>query len=106
MIDIFISYAHPDRSAAERIATFLRDQAWDVFWDRTIEPGAEWNQYIQLALRDARCVLVLWSANSRSSFWVRGEAADAYERNVYLPVSIDGTSRPKLFAHVQTESIE
>jgi len=103
--DIFISYANKDRQVAERLDAKLREDGWNVFWDRQIDAGAEWNEEIQRALQEARCVLVLWSAASRKSFWVRGEAADAFEREVYVPVLIDETEPPRLFRHVQTLSI-
>lgn len=105
MIDIFISYANEDRLVAKNLADSLHEENWDVFWDRKIEPGAEWNEEIQRALHDARCVLVLWSAASRKSFWVRGEAADSFESDTYVPVRIDETEPPRLFRHVQAQSI-
>jgi len=105
LTDIFISYASADRRIAERLSAALQEDGWEVFWDRRIEAGAEWNDEIQRALKDARCVLVLWSAASRGSFWVRGEAADAYERNTYLPVRVDDTEPPRLFAHLQVETL-
>lgn len=105
MPDIFISYAKEDRLTAGLLAAKLREGGHEVFWDRRIEAGAEWNEEIQAALRRARCVLVLWSAASRKSFWVRGEAADACERDVYVPVLIDATEPPRLFRHVQAQSI-
>lgn len=105
MIDIFISYANADRLVAKRLADSLQEENWSVFWDRRIEPGAEWNEEIQRALHDARCVIVLWSMASKNSFWVRGEAADAFERNSYVPVLIDEAESPRLFRHVQAQSI-
>lgn len=105
MPDIFISYARKDRPVAESLAAKLHEDGWEVFWDRRIEAGAEWNEEIQRALHDARCVLVLWSAASRKSFWVRGEAADSFERDSYVPVQIDETEPPRLFRHVQAQSI-
>jgi hypothetical protein len=105
MTDIFISYANEDRPVAENLADKLHEDGWEVFWDRKIEAGTEWNEEIQRQLRSARCVLVLWSATSRKSFWVRGEAADAFERDSYLPVRIDETEPPRLFRHLQVQSI-
>ncbi len=60
---------------------------------------------IQIALRDARCVIVLWSAAARSSFWVKGEAAEAYDRDTYIPVQIDESAPPRLFQSKQVQSI-
>ncbi len=106
MTDIFISYAKEDRQVASDIALKLNEEdGWEIFWDRKIEAGAEWNEEIQRALHNARCVLVLWSVNSRKSFWVRGEAAESYEKDVYLPVRIDETDPPRLFRHRQAQSI-
>jgi hypothetical protein len=104
--DIFISYTREDRAVAQRLAFELQNETGlQVFWDRRIEPGAEWNGEIQRSLREARCVIVLWSAASRKSFWVRGEAAESYERDTYLPAQIDATAPPRLFEHIQAVSI-
>lgn len=105
MTEIFISYARTDRPIAARIAASLREQDWEVFWDRNIEAGAEWNDEIQRNLSLARCVLVLWSKASQDSFWVAGEAARAFDRGSYLPVQLDGSEQPRLFRHVQALGI-
>jgi hypothetical protein len=106
MTDIFISYASEDRAIAQRLGRELNTETpWKAFWDRNIEPGAQWNSEIQRSLREARCVIVLWSEDSRKSFWVRGEAADSYERDTYLPVQIDRTTPPRLFKHIQALSM-
>jgi hypothetical protein len=103
--DIFISYAREDLSVAEALATSLAVEGWKVFWDRRIWAGADWNEEIQRELHGARCVLVLWSAASRNSFWVAAEAANAFERDVYVPVLIDESEPPRLFSQVQAQSI-
>jgi hypothetical protein len=105
MTDLFISYASEDRPIAERLAVQLRVDGWEVFWDRQITAGAQWNAEIQRSLRDARCVIVLWSATSKKSFWVKGEAADSFETNRYFPLLIDKAGPPRLFEHVQAISI-
>ena len=48
---------------------------------------------------------MLWSANAKKSLWVHGEAAHAFERGCYIPVTIDNVEPPKLFMQVQTPSI-
>ena len=107
MTDIFISYTATDREVAARLAARLQeDEGWDVFWDRKIETGAEWNDEIQYQLRNARCVIVLWSSTSRKSLWVKGEAAEAHDRDVHLPVVIDKSRPPRLFSGLQTESLD
>jgi hypothetical protein len=105
MAEIFISYATRDRTVAARLGSKLHELGWSVFWDRRIEPGAEWNEEIQRELHGARCVIVLWSAAAKSSFWVAAEAAEAFERNTHLFVRIDDAQPPRLFSHVQSMSI-
>ena len=105
MTDLFISYSSEDRLIAERLAVQLRVDGWEVFWDRQINAGAQWSTEIQRSLRNARCVIVLWSATSKKSFWVKGEAADSFETNRYLPLLIDKAGPPRLFEHVQAISI-
>ena len=82
-----------------------REDGWNVFWDRDIEAGSHWSDELQRRLDSARCVIVLWSRTSRESFWVHGEAARAFERDVYLPVSLDDSHPPRLFSSAQTLSI-
>jgi hypothetical protein len=64
MSDIFISYARPDRPRAELLARHLEAQGWTVWWDWKIPAGKTFRQVIQTALDEARCVVVLWSAQS------------------------------------------
>ena len=105
MTHIFISYARENRAIAKNLATKLGEDGWDVFWDRRIEAGTEWNEEIQRALQDARCVIVLWSADFENSLWVAGEAANAFARDAYLPLRVDESEPPRLFRHVQAHSI-
>jgi hypothetical protein len=70
MSEIFISYASEDKPVAKSLAAVLHERGLRVFWDRAIGPGAEWSEEIQRELRNARCVIVLWSAASANSLWV------------------------------------
>ena len=105
MSDLFISYSKEDWNIAAKLAATLQEEHWEVFWDRKIETGAEWNDEVQLKLREARCVVVLWSSASRKSLWVRGEAAEACDRDAYLPFTIDGSPPPSLFDRRQVASL-
>lgn len=106
MPDLFISYSKQDWNVAAKLAASLNEENWEVFWDRNIEAGSEWRDEVLLNLREARCVIVLWSANSRKSLWVRGEAAEAYDRDTYLPFSIDSSPPPGLFDRKQVASLQ
>jgi hypothetical protein len=105
MAEIFISYATEDQSVAKSLAAILHENGFRVFWDRVIGPGCVWSNEIQHELRAARCVILLWSASSAESFWVAGEAAESFNRGTYFPVQIDGSLPPRLFRHVQAQSI-
>lgn len=106
MTDIFLSYTRANTEDAADIATYLnREDGWNVFWDRKIEAGTEWSPELLRQLDAARCVVVLWSRESRKSIWVQGEAAKAYERDAYLPVTLDDSEPPRLFGSTQYASV-
>lgn len=89
MPDIFLSYSSKDRAVAERIQAGLSNAGYDVFWDQNTPPGIDWDTWIRGQLKDARCVIVLWSKTSVSSPNVRHEAMIGRERAKLLPVMID-----------------
>ena len=59
MADIFISYARADRPRAARLAQALEHDGWSVWWDREIPPGRSFDEVIEEALAQARCVIVV-----------------------------------------------
>src|SRR5215469_4234639 len=102
MSDIFISYAREDREKAKALAELFQQQNWSVWWDRNIPPGRSFDEVIEEALGAAKCAVVLWSKNSVSSDWVKGEAAEALQRKILVPVRIDSTNVPLEFRRLQT----
>jgi CHASE2 domain-containing sensor protein len=102
MSDIFISYAREDRDKAKALAGLFQQQDWSVWWDRNIPPGRSFDEVIEEALGAAKCVVVLWSKNSASSDWVKGEAAEALQRKILVPVRIDSANVPLEFRRLQT----
>ena len=101
MTDVFISYAREDREVASRLATRLEAERWTVFWDPNVLPGEEWRKVIETAVRDARCVVVLWSGASIDSRWVQEEANLGIERNVLVPALLGPVKPPFGFGGVQ-----
>jgi hypothetical protein len=101
MPDIFISYASPDREIAQTIADALGQRGHSVWWDRTIPPGRVFDEVIQEALNAAKCVIVLWSANSIRSNWVKTEASEALALNRLVPVLIEDVHPPIEFKRIQ-----
>lgn len=99
---IFISYARADRPRVKPLADALSAQGFDVWWDALIEGGAGFAQMIEAKLEAADAVIVVWSAASAGSDWVRDEAAHARDRKRIVPVSIDGTEAPMGFRQYHT----
>lgn len=94
MADIFLSYAREDARVARRVADLLEAHGWTVWWDRKITAGAEWRNMIEGALREMRCMVVLWSKHSVQSEWVTEEAEEARTAKKLVPVMIEPTTPP------------
>ena len=101
MADIFISYARADRPRIARLAQALEHDGWSVWWDREIPPGRSFDEVIEEALAQARCVIVVWSEASVRSEWVKTEAAEAAGRHVLVPILADGARIPLEFRRIQ-----
>ena len=99
---IFISYARADRPRVAPLAAALTANGYDVWWDALIEGGAGFAKTIESKLEKADAVLVVWSATSVVSDWVRDEAAHARDRKRIVPVTIDGTDAPLGFRQYHT----
>jgi tetratricopeptide (TPR) repeat protein len=100
--DIFISYAREDRTAAEDFARAFGTLGFSVWWDRDIPGGTEFATVIARELNDARVVVVLWSAPSTESGFVRDESTRALEAGKLLPVRIEAVSLPLGFGQIHT----
>ena len=97
MNEIFISYATENRERARSLASALRERGWDIWWDREIPLGQAFDEVIEKAIDQAKCVIVLWSAASVSSEWVRNEASEGKRRGILLPVFIEQVEAPLAF---------
>lgn len=97
MNQIFISYASKDRERARMIAAALGGHGWDVWWDREIPLGKAFDEIIEKAIAEAKCVIVLWSAASVASEWVRNEASEGKRRGILVPVFIEQIEAPLAF---------
>ena len=96
MADVFISYAREDRPfAAQLLRTGLEAGGRSVWWDREILPGKDFAELIAAELARAKAVVVIWSAASTKSGWVRDEAHEGLERGVLVPVLM-GVSEPPI----------
>jgi Tfp pilus assembly protein PilF len=105
MSDLFVSYASEDREVVRKIVSAFEAQGWKVWWDRHINVGSSFDQRIEDAIDEARCIVVVWSRYSVRSEWVRAEAAEGLERNILVPILIDDVKPPLLFRQRQSISL-
>lgn len=105
MPDIFISYASADRERARQLADQLTARGYSVWWDRTIPPGRVFDEVLQEAIQAARCMIVLWSAESIRSNWVKTEAAEGVARGILVPALIEEVSPPIEFKRIQSANL-
>lgn len=105
MSDIFLSYSSKDLGTAKALAGALEQHGWSVWWDRRIPTGRDYAEVIESELAASRCVIVLWSANSVASEWVKTEAADAKDRRLLVPVLIEPVRIPLEFRRIQAADL-
>ena len=84
MADVFLSYASEDRDRVIPLVAVLEAQDLSVWWDRDIGIGASYDREIEHQLKDARCVIVVWSHHAIESDWVKNEAQEGYDRGLKL----------------------
>src|SRR5690348_4713011 len=94
MADVFVSYARADKARVAPLVAAIEAKGWSVWWDPEISPGREFDDEIDVELQAAKSVLVVWTPTSVVSRWVRGEARDAAERGLLVPVRFDQARLP------------
>ncbi|HEY7007210.1 MAG TPA: TIR domain-containing protein [Sphingomicrobium sp.] len=99
--DVFISYARPSEEEAHRIAQLLRDSGFSVWRDDELPAHRAYSDVIEERLKSAKAVVVLWSAESGKSHWVRAEADSAREAGTLVQAKLDGALPPMPFNQIQ-----
>ena len=89
MADIFISYKSEDREWAQRLDTLIRSAGYTTWWDTSLQTGDRYNDEIDRQLKKAKATVVIWSARSWVSTWVKEEALFSRDRDILLPTRID-----------------
>lgn len=105
MVSVFLSYDRDDVGKAKPIAAALEKAGHAVWWDQHINSGAQYSKVIEQALETAEAVVVLWSAHSVESPWVRDEAAAGRDRGRLVPVTLDLVSPPLGFRQFQSTDL-
>ena len=100
--EVFVSYARENRALAELLSEGLGADGMKVWWDSDLCGGAEFAAVIEAKLRGAAVVIVLWSADSVRSVFVRDECSRAIRLNKLLPVRIESVELPLGFGQLHT----
>jgi len=106
LADIFVSYSRQDKARVAPLVAALEAEGWSIWWDPAITPGDEFDSLISKELDAARALLVIWTNSSVDSRWVRGEARDAADRGVLVPVRFEGARLPIDFRAVHTTDLD
>jgi len=106
MADIFVSYSRQDKDRVAPLVAALEAEGWSVWWDPEITPGEEFDSLISRELESARTLVVVWTPQSVDSRWVRGEARDAADRGLLVPVRFDNARLPIDFRALHTTDLD
>jgi adenylate cyclase len=106
MADVFVSYARSDKARVAPLVAAIEAKGWTVWWDPEITPGQEFDDQIDAEIDKARAVLVVWSPLSVASRWVRGEAREAAERGILVPVRFEQARLPMDVRAIHTTDLD
>ncbi len=106
MADVFVSYARSDKARVAPLVAAIEAKGWSVWWDPEIAPGQQFDDQIEAEIAAAGAVLVVWTPASVVSRWVRGEAREAAERGVLVPVRFDQARLPMDVRAIHTTDLD
>ena len=88
MADVFISYSQKTPEPTRALADALLAKGYDVWWDQRLAAGDPFDDVIQDRLEDAKAVIVIWTAASLASKYVRREVGIAHAWDKTIPVRV------------------
>jgi adenylate cyclase len=106
MADVFVSYARADKARVAPLVAAIEARGWSVWWDPEINPGQEFDDQIDAEINAAKAVLVVWTPTSVVSRWVRGEAREAADRGVLVPVRFEQARLPMDVRAIHTTDLD
>jgi adenylate cyclase len=106
MADVFVSYSRSDKARVAPLVAAIEAKGWSVWWDPEIDAGQQFDDQIEAELQAASAVMVVWTPRSVGSRWVRGEARDAAERGVLVPVRFEDARLPIDVRSIQTTDLD
>lgn len=83
--DIFVSYSHKDREFVQQLVRWL-EREWVVWWDEDLTFGDRFEPRIIDKIAAIPVVLIVISADSNESEWVRKETAIALRTAHPIPI--------------------
>ena len=95
MGEVFVSYARGDKARVSPITAKLADRGYEVWWDKRLHGGQDFEAAIEAALARCGCAVVAWSRIARHSLWVKAEADEARRAGKLVQITLD-RSRPPL----------
>lgn len=102
MADVFISYKREDRAWAEAASARIVESGWSCWWDTSLVAGERFSDVIGRELVAAKAVVVLWSAASLASNWVKAEAQYAFDSDKIVAARIEDVTPGFPFQAIQT----
>jgi len=104
--DVFVSYARADKARVAPLVAAIEAKGWSVWWDPEISPGQEFDDQIDAEIDAAKAVVVVWTPVSVVSRWVRGEAREAAERGILVPVRFEQARLPMDVRAIHTTDLD
>ena len=98
---IFITYSSKDQKVARTICTALENRGL-ICWisARNVKPGQNYQEQIVRAIRAARVMVLVFTANANNSNEIKKELALASQNNlVVIPVRIEDVAPNEAFAY-------
>ncbi|MGH6814968.1 MAG: SUMF1/EgtB/PvdO family nonheme iron enzyme [Hyphomicrobiaceae bacterium] len=105
MADIFVSYTRADQDMVRLIVALLEARGWSVWWDTRLFGGERWDDVIEREITAARCVVVVWTPQSKDKYWVNLEAHNGRDRGILVPVLIGCDRPPFAFSLIQARNL-
>ncbi len=105
MSHVFISYARSTAKQAQQVAAVLRALGHEVWLDDAIPAHRAYADVIEERLREAKAVVVIWSADAAKSEWVRSEADRGRAQRKLVQLTVDGAVLPMPFDQIQCANL-
>lgn len=105
MVDVFISYSRHDAGKVALLARMVEAEGYKVWWDADLPPHQSYGDVITSKIATARAAIVVWSAASVQSEWVRAEADMARNQKKLIQTSLDTVMPPLPFNQIQYAGI-